>query len=242
MVNIDGDGQFEASEIPLLIEPILAGRADFVPADRFAQANGGIRRPGNMSGLKYWGNQVMSGLIGSLTNKRFNDVSCGFRAYSREALLQLNLTGVFTYTQETFLDLSFKNLRIEPVPVTIHYFPERKSRVAGNLFKYTLRTLNIILRAYRDFRPLRFFILLGLPPFVLGLAAIVFMLFYYIENGQFTPYKAVGFAGIYLVSLGLVLFITGFLADMFMRLRQNQEKILYHLKKQTYTRPADRND
>lgn len=242
LVNIDGDGQFEAAEIPLLLAPILAGRADFVPADRFAHTQGGIRKPENMSGLKYWGNQVMSGLIGSLTNKRFNDVSCGFRAYSREALLQLNLTGVFTYTQETFLDLSFKNLRIEPVPVTIHYFPERKSRVAGNLFKYTLRTLNIILRAYRDFRPLRFFVSLGLVPFIPGTAASIFMIVFYLLNGQFTPYKAVGFVGIYLVSLGLVLFIAGFLADMFMRLRQNQEKILYHLKKQAYTRPAERND
>ncbi len=236
MVNIDGDGQFLPEEIPLLIGPILAGEADFVPADRFSDGSGGLRKPENMSGVKYWGNQVMSDLIGRLSGQRYNDVSCGFRAYSREAMLQLNLTGVFTYTQESFLDLSFKRLRIQPVAVTIRYFPERKSRVAGNLFSYTLRTLNIILRAYRDFQPLRFFIYLGLPPFTIGTAALLFMLWHYWMYRAFSPYKAVGFVGIYLVSLGLILFIFGFLADMFMRLRQTQERILYYEKRRTYGR------
>lgn len=234
MVNIDGDGQFLSEEIPLLLDPILKGRADFVPADRFGNEKGQIQRPDYMSPVKYWGNQVMADLIGTLTNDQFNDVSCGFRAYSREAMLQLNLSGVFTYTQETFLDLSFKRLRIQPVPVTIRYFPERKSRVAGNLFTYTLRTLNIILRAYRDFRPLRFFIYVGLPPFILGTIAILFMIAHYLINLAFSPYKSVGFAGIYLFSLGLILFIVGFLADMFMRLRQNQERILYFEKRRAY--------
>jgi glycosyltransferase involved in cell wall biosynthesis len=238
MVNMDGDGQFLPEEIPLLIQPILENQADFVPADRFADENGGIKRPDYMSPVKFWGNKVMANLIGQLTRARFNDVSCGFRAYSREAMLQLNLTGVFTYTQESFLDLSFKKLRIQPVPVTIRYFPERKSRVAGNLFTYTLRTLNIILRAYRDFRPLRFFVYLGLPPFILGVAASLFMATYYLINGLFTPYKAVGFAGIYLISLGLLLFIVGFLADMFMRLKHTQDKILYFEKRRTYDSKA----
>ncbi|MDP3445164.1 MAG: hypothetical protein Q8T08_20075, partial [Ignavibacteria bacterium] len=169
-----------------------------------------------------------------LTRDKFDDVSCGFRAYSREAMLQLNLSGVFTYTQETFLDLSFKKLRIFPVPVTIRYFPDRKSRVAGNLFTYTLRTLNIILRTYRDFRPLRFFIYLGLPPFLLGISSSIFVMIFYFLNQQFTPYKAVAFAGIYLTTLGLLLFIVGFLADMFMHFKQNLDKLIYFEKRQLY--------
>jgi glycosyltransferase involved in cell wall biosynthesis len=234
MVNIDGDGQFLPEEIPLLIKPIVDGNADFVPANRFADVDGKVKRPEYMSKIKFWGNKVMSNLIGGLTNQKFDDVSCGFRAYSREAMLQLNLSGVFTYTQETFLDLSFKKLRIQPVPVTIRYFPDRKSRVAGNLFTYTIRTLNIILRTYRDFRPLRFFIYLGLPPFVLGLLAGLFVVIYYFVEHRFSPYKSIAFVGIYLVSLGLLLFIVGFLADMFMHLKQNLDKVLYYEKRKLY--------
>jgi glycosyltransferase involved in cell wall biosynthesis len=234
LVNIDGDGQFLPEEIPLLIQPILENKADFVPANRFVDSNGMVKRPEYMSRIKFWGNKVMANLIGGLTRDKFDDVSCGFRAYSREAMLQLNLSGVFTYTQETFLDLSFKKLRIFPVPVTIRYFPDRKSRVAGNLFTYTLRTLNIILRTYRDFRPLRFFIYLGLPPFLLGISSSIFVMIFYFLNQQFTPYKAVAFAGIYLTTLGLLLFIVGFLADMFMHFKQNLDKLIYFEKRQLY--------
>ncbi len=234
MVNIDGDDQFMPEEIPLLVQPILEDKADFVPSNRFSGSNGKLVRPEYMSKIKFWGNKVMANLIGSLTNEKFDDVSCGFRAYSREAMLHLNLSGTFTYTQESFLDLSFKRLRILPVPVTIQYFPERKSRVASNLITYTLRTLNIILRTYRDFRPLRFFVNLGLPPFILGVIAMIFILVYYLINHLFSPYKSVAFAGIYLISLGLLLFIVGFLADTFMRIKQNLDKLLYYEKRKIY--------
>jgi glycosyltransferase involved in cell wall biosynthesis len=234
MVNIDGDGQFLPQEIPLLIQPILDDLADFVPADRFTNPDGSEKRPEHMSPLKFWGNQMMSNLISTLSGRRFRDVSCGFRAYSREAMLRLNLSGKFTYTQETFLDLSFKDARIQPLPVTIRYFKDRKSRVASNLFQYTFRTLNIIIRVYRDFYPLRFFFNLGLVPFSIGLLEMIWMGIFFLQTGNFTPYKAVGLTGIYLFTLGLLLFITGFLADMLTRINQNQEKMLYWQKRQYY--------
>ncbi|MFU8827738.1 MAG: hypothetical protein ACNA70_09665, partial [Brevefilum sp.] len=204
---------------------------DFVPGDRFTQQDDQIRRPYAMPKVKYWGNLVMARLISSLSNQKFRDVSCGFRAYSREAMLWLNLTGKFTYTQESFLDFTYKGLEIKSVPVNVTYFPERQSKVSGNLFEYMLRTLKIITRAYRDYNPLRFFGWLGFVPFVLGLACGIFMLVHYIINRSFTPYKFVGFTGIYLGSLAILLWIVGLLADMFRRIRSNQEKLLYLEKK-----------
>jgi glycosyltransferase involved in cell wall biosynthesis len=231
LVNIDADAQFDPEEIPLLIGPILHDEADFVVANRFVDKEDGTRRrPQNMPPAKYWGNQVMASLIGFLTSQRFDDVSCGFRAYSRETMLMLNLTGVFTYTQESFLDLSYKGVRIKSIPVSIHYFKDRVSRVSSNLASYTYRTLKIIFRAYRDYKPLQFFSYLGSFPFMMGLACMLFSGIYYLSTGAFTPYKFVGILGIYLFSLGLLLFIIGFLADMFMRVRQNQEQILYYEK------------
>jgi glycosyltransferase involved in cell wall biosynthesis len=234
MVNIDADGQFSPDEIPLLINPIIAGEADFVAGNRFTKQDGKLDRPPKMSALKFWGNKQMSRLISMLSGQHFDDVSCGFRAYSKEAMMQLNLTGKFTYTQETFLDLANKELVIKSVPVHVTYYSERKSRVAGNIGQYLYRTLNIILRAYRDYRPLKFFFILGSFPFVVGLIASIFTLVHYLNTGSITPYKSVGLIGLYLVSLAFILWIVGLLADMFVRIRLYQEKILYYEKKRRY--------
>jgi glycosyltransferase involved in cell wall biosynthesis len=234
LVNIDADGQFSPDEIPLLIAPILAEQADFVVGDRFTQSGGTIRKPQHMSSMKYWGNKQMSRLISMLTNQQFNDVSCGFRAYSKEAMLHLNLTGKFTYTQETFLDLANKDISIMSVPVNVTYFANRKSRVANNVWIYFYRTVNIILRAYRDYRPLRFFTGLGAAPFLLGLVCSLYTLIHYLLTGSITPYKSLGLIGLYLVSLAFVLWIIGILADMFVRVRLYQEQILYHEKKRRF--------
>lgn len=234
LVNIDADGQFSPQEIPLMIEPILSGDTEFVVGDRFTQNDGSINKPDKMPSIKYWGNKQMSRLISMLTGQNFADVSCGFRAYSREAMLRLNLTGRFTYTQETFLDLANKDVAITSVPIHVTYFSGRKSRVAKNIGRYFYRTINIILRAYRDYRPLRFFIGLSIFPFVIGSACGMFTLVYYLNTGKFTPYKSVGLIGIYLVSVAIILWIVGILADMFVRLRLNQEHILYFLKKNQY--------
>ena len=234
LVNIDADGQFSPDEIPLLIAPILANEADFVSGDRFTSPDGKFSRPEAMSALKFWGNKQMSRLISVLTGQHFNDVSCGFRAYSKEAMLRLNLTGKFTYTQETFIDLANKELAIQTVPVNVVYDPERKSRVAGRILTYLYRTINIIIRAYRDYRPLKFFLGLGAIPFIIGGAFGGFTLIHFLNTGSFTPYKAVGLIGLYLVSVAFILWIIGMLADMFVRVRLYQEQILYYEKKRRY--------
>ncbi len=233
-VNIDADGQFSPSEIPYLITPILENNADFVCGDRFSDTKGNIRKPKNMSSINYWGNRRMSQLISILINSKFNDVSCGFRAYSKEAMLQLNLTGKFTYTQETFIDLMHKGLIIKSLPVNVTYFHTRKSRVADNILKYMARTIKIIFRAYRDYRPFLFFGWLGLINFFVGVAFGGFTLTHFFLTGKYSPYKAVGILGIYFVSIGILLWIVGLLADMFVRLRLNQEQILYYEKFRRY--------
>jgi len=74
MVNMDGDGQFDPSEIPLLIAPIVNKEADVVMGSRFM---GKDQKPDNMPGIKYWGNKRMSNIISKLCRNKFYDVSCG---------------------------------------------------------------------------------------------------------------------------------------------------------------------
>ena len=233
MVTVDADGQFDPKDIETLIGPISNGDADFVTASRFKDK----KMAPTMPRLKYWGNIAMSRLISFLTGQKFYDVSCGFRAYSKEALLRLNLFGEFTYTQETFMDLAFKNMAIQEVPIAIQ--GERKygqSKVASNLFRYAYRTSKIIFRAFRDYRPLKFFGFIAGLIFCSGLLLEILLLWHYLQTGSFSPYKVLGFVGGFLLAIGLLIFITGLLADMLHRIRANQEEILYYKKRELFVR------
>jgi hypothetical protein len=231
MVNIDADLQYDPADITKLIQPILDGKTDFVTADRFTSSYGKVVRPSNMPPVKFWGNQRMTHLVNSLAGTNLGDTSSGFRAISREAILNLNLTGKYTYTHETILDLAFKRLRLMSVPIEVKYYPERKSKVANNLVHYTSQSLNIIIRSFRDYKPLHFFSLLASVPLVAGLGMLIFTLIYFIIHQEFTPYKFISFAGIYLLSLGLLLLIIGFLSDILVSIRMTAEKQLYLQKK-----------
>lgn len=237
MVNIDADGQFAPADIVKVINPIVTHEADFVTASRFVDAT----VIPDMPAVKHWGNKRMSDLISLLSGRRFYDVSCGFRAYSREAMLNLNLHGKFTYTQETFLDLSIKNIAIKEVPVHVRYFPGRKSRVAGNLFQYAYKTSKIIFRCYRDYFPLRFFWSIAL---FFALWAVVFGAIFwghFFMTGRFSGQLWAGFMSGFFLMVGLAFLITGVVADMFDRMRSNQEKILYLLKKSGMHEPSIQN-
>jgi glycosyltransferase involved in cell wall biosynthesis len=227
MVTIDADGQFDPADIPRLMAPIKSGDAHFVSASRF-RSNKPIK---HMSGVKKWGNARVTGIINSLTRQKFSDVSCGYRAYSREALLRLNLQGVFTYTHEVFLSLAFQRLRIAEVPVVVRYFPGRQSRVASSISRYAVNTLSIIIRTYRDYRPLLFFSFLGLAFFGLGMCFLSFLGIWWLIHGAFTPHIWSGFVGAAFVFTAQILIVLGLIADMFVRIRKNQEELLYHAKK-----------
>jgi len=228
MVNMDADGQFDPADIEKLVQPILDGQADFVTASRFIDK---AFRP-KMPVAKYWGNKFMSRFISRLTRQKFYDVSCGFRAYSRETLQRLNLFGEFTYTQETFIDLAFKQLAIHEVPVHVRGSREHgKSRVASNLFRYAFQTLNIILRTFRDNKPFRLFGSMSLIVFLLGLGFAIFLGQHYLRTGFFTPHKWAGFTAGFFFVVSLLLLLIGFVLDMFARMRRNQEEILFQLKR-----------
>jgi glycosyltransferase involved in cell wall biosynthesis len=234
VVNIDADGQFNPLDIPLLLQPILEGKADFVTASRFKDSS----MIPQMPKIKIWGNRRIAQLISVLTYQKFYDVSCGFRAYSRDAALRLTLFGQFTYTQETFLDLVFKGTNILEVP--LHVRGERafgESKVASNLWKYAAMTSKIIFRAFRDYRPLRFFTWVSLPFIVIGVLLEIFLIMHYALSGRFSPHKWAGFAGMGLFVLGLIFFVIGLVADMLDRIRLNQEELLYIERKREYERP-----
>src|SRR3954462_14102951 len=192
LVTIDADGQFNPLDIPSLAAPVVGGMADFASASRFKDES----LIPEMPPAKLWGNRMMSRLVSRLTAGRYYDVSCGMRCYNRRAMLNLNLMGAFTYTQEVFLNLAFKRLRIEEVPIRVRGQREfGESRVASNILGYAVKTSRIIFRAYRDYKPMRFFG--GMCLWLLAPAVLLEIGFFghYLWTGHFTPYKFMGFGG-----------------------------------------------
>lgn len=231
LVMIDGDGQFDPGDIPRLLAPIVAGEYDFVAADRFSGTEG---RPPDMPAAKYIGNRMMNRLIRWITGSEASDVSSGFRAYSRDALLHLNIHSSFTYTQEVFLDLATKRMRIRQVPVAVRYDPERRSRVVKGITRYAVRSASTILRTVRDNRP---FFVFGLPAAILclcGLALGIVPVVHFIRAGSFSPYIFLALTGAYLFTLGVILAIVALASDMLRPIRKNQEMLLYLSKRALY--------
>lgn len=226
LVGIDADGQFDSREIPALIRPILENEAQMVIGNRFSSG-----MPRHMPRVKYWGNQVVAGLISSISQQNFSDVSCGFRAFSREALFRLNIFAQFTYTHETILSMAYQGQRVVEHPISVTYHPGRKSRVAGSILAYAVQTSKIILRVMLDYRPMRVFGTIGAGFIFIGALFELFLMIHYFSTHTFTPYKNFGFIGLGFVIFGMLVLLIALVADMLNRVRLNQDKILYEIKK-----------
>ncbi len=229
MVNMDADGQFNSSDIPLLIEPILKGEADLVSADRFGQ-----HKPKNIPWIKDKLNRLAAWIISKFLNHKINDLTCGFRAYSRETMLRLNLPGNFTYTQEVIIDAIGKNLKVKWVPVKVTYFTNRKSRVVKSLYRYINNSGKIILKAIRDVRPMKFF---GIPGIILLFFAFFILgifFYHYFNNFKITPYKNYLLLSITLLLVGLQFIIFALIADMIKTNRKLTEDQIYLMRKEKY--------
>jgi len=231
IVNIDADGQFNPAHIPLLLAPILEGKAEFVTCSRFKDK----RLIPKMPKIKIWGNRFMSWLVNFIVKGNYTDVSCGFRAYTRDVALKLNLFGTFTYTQETFVDLAKKNVKIAEVALPVRGVREfGKSKIASNVFTYGVRSLAILIKAVRDFTPFKFFGSLGIFTTIMGTVLAIFVFVHWLQTKQTYPYRSLVTLSSAFLIIGFMLFMLGFLADMIHRQRKIEEEILYLLKKERY--------
>ena len=187
-----------------------------------------------------WGNKVVAALVRQLSGtKNLTDVACGFRAFTREVPLRLNLYGGFTYTQESLIDLISKTIHIHEVPMRIA--PQRangEGRISGNLFRYALLALLIIARAVRDQRPLRFFGAIGIASALLGIVQLGFVMVHWLNTGKTWPYTSLITGGAMCVILGVLLMVLALIADMMGRHRAISEKLLYLAKREQYRAPS----
>lgn len=232
IVNIDADGQYDGKEITALLNPILNNQADIVLGSRF---KGWIEF---MPLQKRIGNSLATKATNLLTGLKISDTQTGFRAFSKEAALRLNIESDYTYVQETIIQAVDKGLKIVEVPVHFRR-REGKSRLITNIFSYARRAGINILRTYRDYEPLRTFLIIGgiisLLGFVFGLRVLI----QYLTTGMVGPYLPSAILTAVLLIVGFQVIIFGIIADMVGSNRKIQEEILYILKKHQVRKEED---
>ena len=229
MVTIDADGQFDPTQIPELIAPIVEGHAWVVTASRF-------RDPAlvpKMPWIKKWGNRRVANLVNMLTGQRYADVSCGYRAYARDALLKLTVYHFFTYTHETLIDLASKRVPIAEVPLKVRGVRAvGESRIASNVWRYGWRTATIMLRTYRDQRPLQLCGWIAGLLVIIGTGFMASSVRQFFVTGSWLKWAAFTASALYGVAV-LTLFF-GFMLDIVTRLRRNQEEVLFWVRRAAY--------
>jgi len=229
LVNIDADGQFDSADIQHMIAPILSGETDMTIADRFAH-----RKADNIPFMKDKLNRLGAWVIRTALGYPVTDLTCGFRGHNREALLRLADPLGFTYTQETIIDAIGKNLRLQWIPVHVTYFDKRKSRVVKTIWSYVNNSARVMIRAFRDIRPLKFFGFPGMAFILLSIICLTIFLFKYFPRMEVTPHLNSLLATITFFIIGFQFIILALVADMIKSSRKTTEETLYHLRSQQY--------
>ena len=177
IVNTDADNQYCADDIEKLVKPILDGDADIVIGSR------PVSEIEHFSTLKKLLQKLGSWVMRILSSTKVEDAPSGFRAFSRNAAIQLNVFDNYTYTLDTIIQAKAKGLILKCVPIRVN--PDlRKSKLVKNIFDYVRRSMFTMLRMFIIYRPFRFFaILASLFLFVGALIGLRFLYFYIFESG-----------------------------------------------------------
>ncbi len=202
-VHTDADGQYPSKYIPEMIKEVENG-CDLVLGSRFY----GGKYSGTL--IKKLGNLAFAKVFSNLLKIKLRDTTTGFRAFNRK-VASLPLINNFTYTQEQLIRTRKARLRIKEIPILTR--KTRKSRLFRNPFDYALKAWVNILRIYRDYEPLKFFVFLGSIPFTLGVIIGILLFILFLIEGKIghTPSLILS---ILLIIVGLQIVIFGFLADM----------------------------
>ena len=223
IVNTDGDNQYRGEDIPKLIQPILDGRADIVIGDRQ------IDRIPHFSRVKKWLQKLGSWVVRQVSNTNIPDTTSGFRAFSREAALQINVISRFTYTLETIIQAGKKNLAITSVPVETNE-KLRESRLFSSIPAYIKRSVSTIFRIYSVYEPLKIFVIVGGIVFFLGLAISVRFLYFFFRGHGSGHVQSLIFAAVLFI-IGFQTIVMGLMADLIGANRRLLESALYRLRK-----------
>ena len=223
IVNTDADNQYQGKDIQKLIDPIISGEADMVVGDR------NIDEIRHFSFIKRRLQRLGSWLVRQVSGTRIPDVTSGFRAFSRDAALRLNVISRFTYTLETIIQAGKKNMAVTHVPVRTNE-KLRPSRLFSSIPSYIKRSLATIVNIYTLYEPLKIFLYIGGTIFGVGfIIALRFLYFYFIQNTA-GHVQSLILSAIFMM-IGFQVIILGLVANLIGSNRRLLEDALYRIKK-----------
>ncbi len=226
MVNTDADNQYPSKYIPDLIQPIIEKRADVVIGDRQTW------KVKHFSIFKRFLQWFGSATVRMFTQTDVKDTVSGFRAYSHESLLRLNVTTRFSYVLDTIMQCAKKNLKIESVKITTNE-PTRDSRLFKNMFQHIRKSGLNLLKVYVLYHPLPTFLFLAILFFIPSFVLIVRYLYYFFTSGGGGHIQSLIAATILFIT-AVLMFMMGILSDLVRTNRELIEEQLYLQKKQRY--------
>lgn len=228
IVNTDADNQYNGDDIETLIKPILDGKADIVIGER------PIDQTEHFSPLKKKLQHLGSWVVRKASQTDIPDAPSGFRAFSREAALRMNVNNEYTYTLETIVQAGRNKMAITSVPIRTN--PElRKSRLFNSMFGYIKKSIFTIIRAYIMYRPLDFFGKLGVIPFLIGIIlGVRYLIFMAMGNGGGHVQSLL--LAVALIIIGFLIWVIGIQADLISANRKLLEDIRYETKKHSYSK------
>jgi len=225
IVNTDGDNQYEGADIPVLVAPILEARADIVVGDRDTATLE------HFSMVKKMFQKLGSWAMRRLSGTSVADAPSGFRAYSRDAAMRLNVVTDFTYTLETLIQAGKRKMAVVDVPIRSHPTP-RSSRLARTMGHYLAQAGGAMARAYALYEPLKIFAVTGGLMILVGIAlGVRFVYFrFYAEIVSTGMLQSLILAAI-LSIVGFLLLCVAVLADLLATNRRLLEEALYRIRK-----------
>lgn len=217
IVNTDADNQYCGEDIESIVRPILEGKADIVIGAR------PIDQTEHFSWLKKKLQHLGSWVVRKASDTDIPDAPSGFRAYSREAALQLNIVNEYTYTLEQIVQAGRTKIPIMSVPIRTNK-ELRPSRLFHSMFGYVKRSMVTIVRAYLMYKPMRFFTGLSIIPFVIGFALGVRYIVKLIMGTTAGSIQSLILCSL-LIMIAIMIWVLGMMADVIAANRKIMQEI-----------------
>jgi glycosyltransferase involved in cell wall biosynthesis len=223
IVNTDADNQYAGHQIGLLLQPLQSGQCDIVIGDR------NIREIRHMSWQKKLLQRFGSWAVRQLSGTEVPDTTSGFRAYTREAALQMTIVSEYSYTLESIIQAGKKRMAIGHVEIETN--PKtRPSRLFDNMFGYIRRSGATIVRIYTMHEPLKVFTYIGTIVFVVGLAGGGRFLYFYFAGEAYKHLASLVASSVFMI-LGFQVVLIGLMADSISGTRKLLEDVLYRVRR-----------
>jgi glycosyltransferase involved in cell wall biosynthesis len=223
IVNTDADNQYAGADIARLVAPILRGSAEVVIGDRE------VSKSPHMSPLKRMLQRLGTWTVGLASGIRVGDATSGFRAFSREAALQINVFNPFTYTLETIIQSGNRNLGVQSVTIRTNA-PVRPSRLYRGIGTYLRKSIVTVFRIYTLYRPLKTFFLIGSLLILIGAAIGARFLWFFFEGDRGGHVQSLILSAVFLI-VGFQTMLIGLVADLISVNRRLSEEVLIRLKR-----------